>query len=1091
MSTRSSSPSDDGSPSKGFLSPRSKLKAFLGTTESDSEEDHPSPSFQATISPRVEKGAESSDEDDVRPRGRFAARMLGSGEGAAGDAAQTAETAESAPENARDRVRRLLGLGASESPAPDAQEKQKATDTNDNADMPEDDDAPVTPHRRRHTEREPTPDHSADEPPSSPGLFVSPGQKSAAGDDSAPEDDLSLPKPKNSRFQALIDRKRREQEAKEAEEEAKRAARPAIPYDDDESSGVTDDDAGLKMTQGPRSQRKASKKAIEEMNRETQRMARRMQLAHQAMTKKKVTKAALFEKFGFKPAGAAAAPAAKAGVNSSSRPSTPASDAEMKDVGTPPSSPPPRDADKVERTALEVEEPEDNFLPADQIPPSSSPTAPREDKGKGVAVEEDKSLEPKKTGAKPTRRVRVNLPPPTTNVVMIDDSDDELAITKPKSSKLDALFDQAPKKKRETGALHAFKCLAQVTSPGKKPHGKKDRPGMTAAEMQEMLRTRAREQARVEKEKRIEMLKAKGVVIQTEEERRKEMEEVEDIVARAREEAEEIMQREREEAKKAKKERAENGEQDPLGWDDSEDDDDYEDGISAGEEGDVEDERDIELSGSEEEDGPEDEAPNPLFENEADEDDAEPLNADKDQNETTLGEPEAAQEDDEDGVPFSRVRRSKNTRVLSDDEDGDDTVIKATPKAKPAFFKSPAPRGADSPAAPTSVLRSATKPFIPGLPIAPANPAGLGLTQMFAGTMGDSQMGSPSQSMGSPMPTFDPFVRPTMASQDMDEDDVIMDSQPLQETQGATQGVNLHYSQTQKRGLDSLLREDATQLDEDLQLTQDRGLEARTPLRERFVDVPMSTVSTVAASGSAEVIQESPLVRRGRLRRKMDAIPATAEDEEAGEEVPGSPERDEFGFNTTAFGVMKKAARDEERRKQREFDRKKSKAAGMVDEQAEESEDEYAGLGGADDDDGSDGDLESVKDLIDDENRGNTVEEERNLAAFYAYVQSTNFLPPFSSQKNTQLTPTQRPRARRRREAGRPALQGHHDGCPPPQAGQRLRPLGLGRRRGGAEAAEEGAVRQDAEGAVRGRARQEDVGEPREPGVPAHAGGPG
>lgn len=985
MSTRSSSPSEDESPSKGFLSPRSKLKAFLGTTGSDSEEDHPSPSFKSARSPRVEKDAESSDEDDVRPRGRFAARMLGSSESATKDAAQ-AETAESAPENARDRVRRLLGLGASDSPPPNAQEQPKAADTNGDAEVSEDDeDAPVTPYRHRRTERELASDLPADETPSSPGLFVSPGQKSAAGEHSAPEDDISLPKPKNSRFQALIDRKRREQEAKEAEEEAKRAARPAIPYDDDESSGVTDDDAGRKMSQGPRSQRKASKKAIEEMNRETQRMARRMQLAHQAMTKKKVTKAALFEKFGFKPAGAGAAPAAKAGLNSSSRPSTPASDAEMKDAGTPPSSPPPRDAKKVEKSAVEAEEPEDNFLPADQIPPSSSPMAPTENKGKVVAVEEEKAPEPKKTEANPVRRVRVKLPPPTTNVVTIDDSDDELAISKPKNSKLDALFNQAPKKKKETGALHAFKCLAQVTSPGKKPHGKNDKPGMTAAEMQAMLRARAREQARVEKEKRIEMLKAKGVVIQTEEERRKEMEEVEDIVARAREEAEEIMQRERDEAKKAKKQRAENGEEDPLGWDDSEDDDDYEDGVSAGDEGDVEDERDIELSGSEDEDDPEDEAPNPLFENEADEDEAEAPHANKIDDKVTSGQPEAADVDDEDGLPVSRVRRTKNTRVLSDDEDGDDTVVEATPKAKPVFFKSPASREADSPAAPTSVLRSATKTFIPGLPIAPAKPAGLGLTQMFAGTMGDSQMGTPSQPMGSIMPTFDPFVRPTMASQDMD-DDVIMDSQPLQETQEGTQGVDLHYSQTQTRGLDSLLREDATQLDEDIQLTQDRGLEARTPLRERFVDVPMSTVSTVPASGSAEAIQESPLVRRGRLRRKMDAIPATAEEEagEEAEEVSGSPERDEFGFNTTAFGVMKKAARDEERRKQREFDRKKSKAAGMVDEQAEESEDEYAGLGGADDDDASDGDLESVKDLIDDENKGNTAEDERNLAAFYA-----------------------------------------------------------------------------------------------------------
>lgn len=962
MSTRSSSP-----PEGSVASPISKPKTLFSAEGSDAEDS--SLPFKSPKLSQSGEDLESSEDEIIRPRGRFAAQMLGSLQAPSENTAQAKPAPESAPESARDRVRRLLGIDAPRSPSEVTQDQKGATGTRSyvDASADDDDDLPTTPQRRRRPERQPTPDLEGSAPPSSPGLFVSPGQKSAVSDDM--EDDAALPKPKNPRFQALVDRKRREREEREAEEEAKRAAR-ATNYHDDDSSGVTDDDAGRKMTQEGRTKRKAGKKAIEEMNRETQRMARSMQLAHQAMTKKKITKATLFEKFNFKQAGAAT----ETNQASSSRPTTPLSDTEMKDSATPPSSPPPRSAEKVDRDV-----PEDNFLPVDQLPPSSPRS--RASRAKGVAAElstNAPATETKPAKVQPKRRVRVKLPPPTTNLSTID-SDDELAITT-KNSKLDALFDKVPRKKKDSGALHAFKCLAQLTSPGKAPHSRREKPGMTAAEMQSMLRARAREQARVEKEKRIEMLKAKGVVIQTEEERRKEMEEVEDIVARAREEAEEIMQREREEAKKAKKEQ--DGEADPLGWDDSEDDGDYQ---ASGDEGDDEDEREIVLSGSEDEDeadGSEDEAPNPLFENEADEDGSDASDVEKVAETTAVDEPKSTQAEDDDAItPLPRARRTKNTRVLSDDEDEDDDVVKATPRPKSALFKSP-DVDTDSPAAPTSVLRSATKTFIPGFPIAPANPAGLGLTQMFAGTMADSQMGtSPTQSMNTPKPTFDPFAQPTMDSQDMDDDDVVMDSQPEQETQRVSQGVDLHYSQTQMRGLDSLLQEDSTQLS-DFQLTQDQGLVEHTPMRERFIDAPGSTISTVQASGSTQMVHETPLARKGRLRRKMDVIPATPADED-NEASRESPERDEFGFNTTAFGVMKKAAK-EERAKKQEFDRKKSKAVGMIEEQAEESEDEYAGLGGVDDDDASDGDLESVKDLIDDEKKGNTAEEERNLAAFYA-----------------------------------------------------------------------------------------------------------
>jgi mediator of replication checkpoint protein 1 len=65
------------------------------------------------------------------------------------------------------------------------------------------------------------------------------------------------------------------------------------------------------------------------------------------------------------------------------------------------------------------------------------------------------------------------------------------------------------------------------------------------------------------------------------------------------------------------------------------------------------------------------------------------------------------------------------------------------------------------------------------------------------------------------------------------------------------------------------------------------------------------------------------------------------------------------------------------------FDKMTSKAKEVVDEAAEESEDEFAGLGGASDDSaGEEDDID--RDMIND-NSGEVVDENR-LAAFYAYA---------------------------------------------------------------------------------------------------------
>ncbi|KAL6415089.1 hypothetical protein AUP68_01631 [Ilyonectria robusta] len=960
MSSRASSPVSGGSPE--LLTPRSKIRATLAAVESSDEEASPSTNITKNKTPQTTQSAPraiglprlpthdtESDESDeeIRPRGRLASRMQGITRPSEPAKNNTAETA-------RERLKKQFGLGE--------QEAEKTPDVEMADAEDEDNQLPVAPRRlvRKITQATTTDDTTRASRSPSPGLFVSsparPSPSKSAHSASGSEDDL--PTLKSDRFKALVERKRKERLALEAAEEAhnaeKRAQQEKLASEldqlasDDNDSGITDDEGGRKLTQGPRpSARKASRKAIEEMNRETQRMARNMQLAHQAKTRKKITKSSLFQRFNFRPAGE---PEPEPKTASSSRPTSPHSDAEMEDTDTPPSSPP------VEKLPALVQ-PEANDEEADLPTVEELASSPKRrlDKGKGRAIDVP---ELPKSSPKAKRQVRIKLPPVTANVTLID-SDDELEITTTTKDKVLAVFDSMPARKaQESHSLQALRALAQVGSPGREPRRRRtDTHEMTAGELQASLQQKARQQAKLERERRIEMLKAQGVVIQTAEEREREMQEVEDIVAKARDEAHKLMQQERAEVKK---ERMESGEVDPLAWDDS-DDEEYQ---ASGDDADAELSA-VELSGSEEEEEEDEEAGgNPMFEDEAEDADSQASVEDA-QDET----PVASQDLDEDAddLPVLNKRRSrKQVAIISDDED----EIEATPKPKSkTMFKSPTVPGTQSPAAPTSVLRSAKKTFIPGLPV--QGPAGLGLTQIFAGTMDDSQMsaGGPTQSM---MPDFDNFPDSNFSATMDEPEDMIVDSQK-EETQGVTQGIQLNFSQSQMRGLDSLLREESiTQFSDMVELSQDGGFQAHTPLKERFVEPPISTVETVMVDQNEEPGQDSPLVRRGRLRRRMET-PLVEETPE-----PATVEKPE-----TAFNMLNEGAKEEKKRQLKEtFNLKKSKAKEMIEEQAEESEDEYAGLGGVDGEDSDNESIASVKEMIDDA-AGNNVDEAK-LAAFYA-----------------------------------------------------------------------------------------------------------
>ena len=467
---------------------------------------------------------------------------------------------------------------------------------------------------------------------------------------------------------------------------------------------------------------------------------------------------------------------------------------------------------------------------------------------------------------------------------------------------------------------------------------------MNVGQLHMSLHQKARQQAKIERQRRLDALKAQGVVVETAEERERQMQEVEDIVAKARAEAEQIRDAEREKSKNGK---GEEKEHDPLAWDDS-DDEEYQ----ASDDGADAELSAVELSGSEDEDVEVGEDPgDPMFDEAADEGESEKEASDH----------EMADEDedeDEEQVAVAPKRRSrKNVTVISDDEA--ELSVEATPKPKSKTHTSPQAPDTKT-TTPGSVLRSAKKTFIPGLPV--SGPAGLSLTQIFAGTMDDSQVSPsgpvPTQSM---MPDFDALPNSNFSATP-DEPEVSLPSQKG-ETQGETQGIQLNYSQSQMHGLDTLLRDDipATQYSEVIEASQDGGFQEHTPIKDRFSDPPFSTVDTLVLDKDG---QESPLIRRGRLRQKRAMTPV-AEDIPPTASLPGAP------ATPSAFQAMKEAARE-----------KKSKAKEMVEEQADESEDEYAGLGGADGEDSDNESTASLKDMVDD--AANNDGDERKLAAFYA-----------------------------------------------------------------------------------------------------------
>ncbi|USP81475.1 uncharacterized protein yc1106_08749 [Curvularia clavata] len=800
-----------------------------------------------------------------------------------------------------------------------------------------------------------------------PGLFVtpdpSPAKKKYRSSVNAGSDSETSQLSQNADLQERVRRIREERLAKQQEQEAQ----PTKPKKttrrrNSDSGSDTDDESGRRLTQQAKPTRRAGKKAMEAMARDQQRISRNMQLTHQAKTKKRFTTQDLFKKFNFQASNtdSAALPTPEPSSALAS------SDAEANQVQNPSLTSPSRQNDgpeadratSIEQTCALVSNTENDV---------HSPKPTKFDKGKGRAAEFQHLPEhPWMKETEPATRQNASAATKSTSddaMVELSDSDDDQSKAQPKSRF--PVFDRLPAKKQQVdGSLVHLRALAQLTkSP---PKGKKGQKSVTRGEMEMKLAQKAREQTARAREERIADLIKRGHNPETEEEREKRQEEIDDMVALLEKQRQEDLQL----AKREKNEAKQNGEtMDELPSSDEEDGD-Y---IGSGEEdaGEDEDENEnqadleLELSGSEDEEIEHDDD----VEGRQTEDTGGPVDgiAEEDEeqgeaNQTLPDDEDVHMEDDDLSVPSRRrtVNRARN-RVIDDEDDDDERESVA-----------------DKNALPTQAATQDDAMVAFGFGKVSTD---VGLTQMFAGTMAELESESRPALVETEQDSLDflrnlPETQPNM-NLSQASDFMVPNSQSLMSPEKTSHTapqsrLDLDISQVVKTSPDFSQTQP-----EDFEPTQDAGFSfSRSPAG---LAPPPSTVDTVMM-----VVAESPIKqKKGKLQRgrrettvefsDVDEDLVDHEEEESEEDIqrPPKPSKD-------AFRRMQQAAK--KARAAEEFDKKNSLAREAVMEQAEESEDEYAGLGGASDDEEGEED-EELKDMID---HNDVKVDERQIAAFYA-----------------------------------------------------------------------------------------------------------
>jgi mediator of replication checkpoint protein 1 len=862
----------------------------------------------------------------------------------------------------------------------------------------DEDDMPVKTNaaRRKLPPKESTPSPTTSSPrgarsrQSSPGLFVTPtatpiktAKATAPRDES--ESDASTKRNTNRDLQERVKRIRAQRQAAERKEreEAKRA-KNARRLADQESDSDPDGENGRRLTQQTRPTRKAGKKALEEMARDQQRISRNMQLAHQAKTKKKYGTKDLFARFGFNQPDTETPSAA---VIPTPDPSFPlqSSDVEISQhQDTPPTSPPSQE-DIQKHSDLRAEptlqDRDDETHATSMLFNSASPILMRTDKGKGRAAEfQHLPPNPSVKQSKPTLIQRATIgakPPAVPEMIELSDSDDDLRVVKTKSRF--PVFDRLPQRQQqEAPSMLHLRHLAHVTSPSKKlPKG---RSGMSISDLQFSLGLKARQQAQKARQEKIEELKRRGIHIETEEEREKHQVEIGDLVAqfeKARQDDLKLSKLERAEAKK-------NGEGgDGLASSDESEDEDYvaSDGEHAGDvhgqEEDGEDEE-VELSGSEDEDmddaddeeDPEDEdaavESNGLIDDAAgDDEDGEEFREALEDEKKFLSED---LDEDDASAPIRKPAAKRSRNIIIDEEDDSQNEVLQEPVSTMKLSQPSQTQGDDAMAAFGFGKSSET----------------LGLTQMFAGTMADVDADSKNAHPFDKEPEQDSldFLRALPDSQpspgfSQTADLLVPNSQAFESQEKGTtyrpvSDINLGISQL----IETSPAFSHTQLSQDPEPTQDVGFKLlRSPAG---LVPPPSTVETVMVP-----VADSPVVKRkGKLQQGRRTLAAELSDVDDEAEVTASELDEEEELHTKAsdaFAALKKGAKKQKRIADN-FNKKTSWARDAIEEQAEESEDEYAGIGGASDEDSGEDD-EELKKMIDE---SDVKVDERQIAAFFA-----------------------------------------------------------------------------------------------------------
>ena len=778
------------------------------------------------------------------------------------------------------------------------------------------------------------------------GLFVSPTKTVANNSDG--EDEL----PRPNKLAELVAQKRAERLAREHEKQkASKARRSRAQQDIEHASSDLPEEVFEGSQEAPvnpevdrilsdaaRPTRKASKKAMLEMERETQRLARQQALAHQIKVKKKFSTTDLFARFNFRQPQQQHDQIEK---NSSSIPSSDGiepSPRRKELMSTPPSSPPtPLDKQRmlVERGALAkmvpvredtlasiaTEEGDENLPEVEEIMKSSQ------------HVDEsivDSAQAPAEPGSKIARWGKKSAP----QTYRDEESDDDLEVLQPLPKHLQVFDRIQPAKKQAThsNAIHTLRHLSHLGQVDAKPNRPTNvKPSIHPQVLEAQLRKKAREQAFQAQQERLAELKTKGIVIQTSEEKEKEAEEFENLLEKARLDAQDLRKAEKAARKTAK------GEANVEASDDETEDEDYYD-RSEDEEGEraLDNELVDDVSDESEEDGDDEEMMNE--ESEAVADEALQLEVG-----TEDSSPEA---DAEDAAP-KLGRKSRKSRVIRDDEDEDDVDDVDELELD------------DHVVSPTLVPGSANvpeeqdDPFAAfGFGAAKADANAMSATQAFNATMQapsqDTQEDSYDilQLVPPPSSFIAPPTLPNAESQtfaDESQTQLAMGHQVVE-----SQGVQLNWETQAPETPGPALVRKASDLSETpgWEPTQDPGLPSPWTGARRG---PLQLVSTLVSAadddfetqGTVELrVSESPAPeatsRRGRLQQRK-RLAADESDEETESALPTRED---------AFKEMKRQRMNDlnaNDRTEAEAEMKK-----MMDDQADESEDEYAGLGGDD-----------------------------------------------------------------------------------------------------------------------------------------------